>query len=133
MGGITNPYLKKTQWDWPIDPVGLRYTLSKVYDRYQCPIMITENGIGCVDKLEADGTVHDPYRIAVFKSTYTRDRKAIDDGVDLIGYMAGSIDLLSMSTGERKKDMDLFMWTEMMMEQEIMHVIEKTHFTGIKR
>lgn len=104
MGGITNPYLKKTQWDWPIDPVGLRYTLSKVYDRYQCPIMITENGIGCVDKLEADGTVHDPYRIAYLKAHIQEMRKAIDDGVDLIGYMAwGCIDLLSMSTGEMKK------------------------------
>lgn len=104
MGGIKNPYLTETEWDWPIDPVGLRYTLNKVYDRYHVPVMITENGIGCVDKLEADGAVHDPYRIAYLRSHLSEMKKAVDDGVDLIGYMAwGCIDLVSVSTGEMKK------------------------------
>ncbi len=104
MGGIKNPYLKETEWNWPIDPVGLRYTLLKVYDRYRCPIMITENGIGCVDKLEEDGSVHDPYRIDYIKDHIQEMRKAVDDGVDLIGYMAwGCIDLVSVSTGEMRK------------------------------
>ena len=104
MGGITNPYLKNTQWGWPIDPVGLRYTLSKVYDRYKCPIMITENGIGCNDILEKDGSVHDPYRIDYMKKHIEEMKKAILDGVELIGYTAwGCIDLISMSTGEMKK------------------------------
>lgn len=104
MGGIKNPYLKETEWDWPIDPVGLRYTLLKVYDRYKVPVMITENGIGCTDVLNEDGTINDPYRIEYIKDHLIEMQKAIDDGVDLIGYMAwGCIDLVSVSTGEMKK------------------------------
>ena len=104
MGGIKNPYLTETEWNWPIDPVGLRTTLLKVYDRYRVPIMITENGIGCVDQLEADGTVHDDYRIAYLRDHLNEMRKAVEDGVDLIGYMAwGCLDLISVSTGEMKK------------------------------
>ena len=104
MGGIKNPYLKESDWDWPIDPVGLRYTLLKVYDRYRVPVMITENGLGCLDTLNSDGTVHDPYRIAYIRDHIREMEKAIDDGVELIGYTAwGCIDLVSVSTGEMKK------------------------------
>jgi len=104
MGGIKNPYLTETQWNWPIDPIGLRYTLLKVYDRYHVPVMITENGIGCVDELEADGCIHDPYRIDYLRDHLIEMNKAVDDGVELIGYMAwGCIDLVSVSTGEMKK------------------------------
>lgn len=104
MGGIKNPYLKETSWDWPIDPVGLRYTLNKVYDRYNCPIMITENGIGCLDVLTEDKKVHDDYRIDYLRDHIVEMGKAIEDGVDLIGYTAwGCIDLVSVSTGEMRK------------------------------
>lgn len=104
MGGIKNPYLKETDWSWPIDPVGLRYTLLKVYDRYRVPVMITENGIGCTDSPEPDGQIHDPYRIDYLRDHIAEMRKAVDAGVDLIGYMAwGCIDLVSVSTGEMKK------------------------------
>ena len=67
MGGAKNPYLKATDWNWQIDPKGLRYTLNHVYDRYQIPIMITENGLGAFDTLEEDGSVHDSYRIQYLK------------------------------------------------------------------
>ena len=104
MGGIANPYLKLTQWDWPIDPVGLRYTLNKVYDRYGVPVMITENGIGARDVLEEGNVIHDPYRIEYVRDHIREMKKAIDDGVELIGYMPwGCIDLVSMSTGEMSK------------------------------
>ncbi len=104
MGGIKNPYLKETEWNWPIDPVGLRYTLLKVYDRYRVPVMITENGIGCVERLEEDGTVHDSCRIDYLREHISEMQKAVDDGVELIGYTAwGCIDLVSVSTGEMKK------------------------------
>ena len=104
MGGIRNPYLQTTAWDWPIDPVGLRYTLQKVYDRYHVPIMITENGIGCRDVLEKNKTIHDPYRISYIRDHIVEMEKAIQDGVDLIGYLAwGCIDLVSVSTGEMGK------------------------------
>lgn len=104
MGGAKNPYLTATEWNWQIDPVGLRYTLNHVYDRYGVPIMITENGIGARDTLEADGSVHDPYRIDYLKAHIEQMRLAIDDGVDLIGYTPWSaMDLVSVSTGEVEK------------------------------
>ena len=103
MGGLKNPYLEESEWGWPIDPVGLRYTLNKVYDRYRCPIMITENGLGAIDKIE-DGKIHDPYRIKYLHDHIEAMADAIKDGVDLIGYTSwGCIDLISMSTGEMKK------------------------------
>lgn len=104
MGGVKNPYLEVSAWDWPIDPVGLRYTLNKVYDRYGVPVMITENGLGAEDRVEEDGSVHDPYRIAYLRRHIEEMRKAVDDGVDLRGYYPwGCIDLVSVSTGEMRK------------------------------
>ena len=104
MGGVRNPYLELTDWDWPIVPVGLRYTLNKVYDRYRVPVMITENGLGAVDVVEEDGPIRDSYRIDYLCRHIEGMRKAVDDGVDLIGYTPwGCIDLVSVSTGEMKK------------------------------
>lgn len=104
MGGAKNPYLKSSDWNWQIDPVGLRYTLNKVYDRYGVPIMVTENGLGAFDKVEEDGSIHDDYRIAYLREHIEQMRLAIDDGVDLVGYTPWSaIDLVSVSTGEMEK------------------------------
>lgn len=99
-----NPYLKATKWGWPIDPKGLRYTLNYLYDRYQLPIFIVENGFGANDVLE-NNTVHDQYRIDYLKAHIKEMEKAIDiDGVDVIGYTIwGCIDCVSFSTGEMKK------------------------------
>ena len=103
MGGAKNPYLKATEWDWQIDPKGLRYTLNHVYDRYHIPVMITENGLGARDVLE-NGRVHDSYRIDYLRRHIEQMRLAIDDGVDLIGYTPWSaMDLVSVSTGEIDK------------------------------
>lgn len=54
-----NPYLEASDWGWQIDPVGLRITLNKLYDRYQVPLMVVENGLGALDKVEEDGSIHD--------------------------------------------------------------------------
>lgn len=103
MGGAKNPYLKATDWDWQIDPVGLRWTLNHVYDRYGIPVMVTENGLGAKDILE-NGKIHDDYRISYIKDHIEQMNLAIDDGVDLIGYTPwSSIDLVSVSTGEVEK------------------------------
>ena len=103
MGGVKNPYLKLTDWDWPIDPVGLRYTLNKVYDRYHVPIFITENGLGALDT-PVNKEIHDPYRINYIREHIKEMKKAVEDGVNLIGYTPwGCIDLVSVSTGEMKK------------------------------
>ena len=99
-----NKELPANPWGWTIDPTGLRYMLNVFYDRYQCPIYITENGVGYFDKLEADGTIHDPYRVEYFKAHIEQMKEAIRDGVDLRGYYAwGPIDIISCSSSEMSK------------------------------
>lgn len=66
--GIRNPYLETSEWGWQIDPIGLRTSLNQLYDRYQLPLMIVDNGLGAYDKLESDGTVHDDYRMNDLRS-----------------------------------------------------------------
>lgn len=103
-GGVKNNYLETSEWGWQIDPVGLRFTLNELYDRYEIPLMIVENGLGAVDHVEEDGTIHDSYRIEYFRRHIEEMGKAIEDGVDLIGYTPwGCIDLVSGGTGEMSK------------------------------
>ena len=103
--GVENPFTTETDWGWTIDPVGLRYTLNLLYERYEKPLFIVENGFGAVDVLEEDGTCHDPYRIKYLKEHITEMKKAIEiDGVDVMGYTPwGIIDCVSFTTGEMKK------------------------------
>lgn len=102
--GVPNPYIKASDWGWGIDPTGLRYYLNMVYDRYQVPLMIVENGLGAVDTLEKDKTIHDPYRISYLREHIKAMSEALQDGVDLRAYTVwGCIDLVSAGTGEMKK------------------------------
>ena len=105
VGGIANPYLTASDWGWQIDPKGLRYTLNEIYDRYQLPMMVVENGLGAYDKLEEDGTIHDSYRIDYLRDHIKAMKDAVEiDGVELWGYTPwGCIDLVSASTGEMHK------------------------------
>ena len=100
-----NPYLKSTPWGWPIDPVSIRYVLNEVYDRYQKPIFIVENGLGEVDKPDENNFVNDTYRINYLNDHFLEIKKAVEiDRVPVLGYtMWGGIDLVSLSTGEMKK------------------------------
>ncbi|RGN67465.1 hypothetical protein DXB55_04710 [Streptococcus anginosus] len=87
-----------------MDSVGLRITLNKLYDRYQVPLFIVENGLGALDKVEADGSIHDSYRIDYLKAHIEQMYEAIEDGVELMGYTPwGRIDLVSASTSEMSK------------------------------
>jgi len=102
--GIKNPYLEASDWGWQIDPKGLRITLKKMYDRYQMPLFIVENGLGAYDVVEADGTINDDYRIEYLRAHIEQMGQAIEEGVDLIGYTSwGCIDLISASTSEMSK------------------------------
>ncbi|WP_024409180.1 glycoside hydrolase family 1 protein [Streptococcus suis] len=102
--GEANPYLEASDWGWQIDPVGLRITLNKLYDRYQVPLFIVENGLGALDKVEADGSIEDGYRIAYLEKHIQQMYEAIEDGVELMGYTPwGCIDLVSASTSEMSK------------------------------
>lgn len=99
-----NPYLEASDWGWQIDPVGLRITLNKLYDRYQVPLMVVENGLGALDKVEEDGSIHDQYRIDYLEYHVKQMYEAIEDGVDLMGYTWwGCTDLVSASTSEMSK------------------------------
>ena len=101
--GKENPYLKTTSWGWQIDPLGLRYTLNELYDRYQIPLFIVENGLGEKDTLEGD-EVHDSYRIDYIRDHVNAMADAIRDGVDLMGYTYwGPIDIISAGTGQMSK------------------------------
>ena len=104
LGGVPNPYLKASDWGWQIDPVGLRYSLNEIYDRYQLPIFVVENGLGAYDTIDEDGKVRDSYRIDYLRSHIEQMHEAVLDGVDLKGYTPwGCIDLVSASTGEMAK------------------------------
>lgn len=101
---VKNPYLKATEWGWQIDPIGLRTTLNKVYDRYQKPVIVSENGLGTQDILNEDLTVHDDYRIQYLQEHFTQIEEAIKDGVDVRAYfMWGIIDIVSAGSVEMKK------------------------------
>lgn len=103
--GLKNPYLEANDWGWQIDPIGLRTSLNYLYDRYQIPLMVVENGLGAYDKFEEDGTIKDDYRINYLAKHISEMDKAInEDGVDLIAYTPwGCIDIVSAGTGEMEK------------------------------
>ncbi|HDV6078255.1 TPA: 6-phospho-beta-glucosidase [Staphylococcus pseudintermedius] len=101
---VENPHIKISEWGWAIDPEGLRYTLNVLYERYQVPLFIVENGFGAIDKVE-NNQIHDDYRINYLREHIEAMIDAVDkDGVDLIGYTPwGIIDIVSFTTGEMKK------------------------------
>ncbi len=102
-GKADNPLLEKTPFGWTIDPLGMRLMLNKMYERYEIPIFIVENGLGTYDKLE-DGKIHDDYRINYLKEHIYQMELAIEDGVDVIGYLTWSaIDVVSTSEGMMSK------------------------------
>ena len=104
LGGTANPYLKASDWGWQIDPKGLRYSLNQIWDRYQIPMMVVENGLGAYDAKGEDGKIHDSYRIDYLRAHIQQMAEAVRDGVDLMGYTPwGCIDLVSASTGEMAK------------------------------
>lgn len=100
-----NPYLPMTAWRQPIDPLGLRFCLNELYDRYHKPLFVIENGMGAADEPDGSGFVHDTYRMRYVAEHLAQIRDAIAiDHVDCIGYtMWGPIDLVSLGTGEMKK------------------------------
>ncbi len=101
---VKNPYLATSDWGWQIDPMGLRISLIDLYDRYHKPLWIVENGIGAYDKVEADGSINDPYRIAYFQQHFEQIALAIEEGVECMGYTSWAcIDLVSASTSQMTK------------------------------
>ena len=101
---VINPYLQTSDWGWNIDPAGLRITLNQLYDRYQKPLFIVENGLGAIDIPDKQGNITDDYRIAYLREHIMAMKEAMADGVNLMGYtLWGCIDVVAASTGEMSK------------------------------
>ncbi len=102
---VPNPYVKVSDWGWAIDPVGLRYALNALYERYEKPMFIVENGLGAYDQLLEDKSCDDSYRIDYLRAHIEQMKKAVEyDGVELMGYTPwGCIDVVSFTTGELAK------------------------------
>lgn len=105
LNAVKNPYIETSSWGWSVDPTGLRVALNQLYDRYQIPLFVVENGLGAADTVEPDGSIHDPYRIEYLRAHIAALKDAVlEDGVDCMGYTSwGPIDLVSAGTGEMKK------------------------------
>ncbi len=102
--GKDNPYLEKTEWGWPIDPKGLRYVCNELYDRYNIPLFIVENGFGGKDEFNTDREIADDERIEYIQKHLIEMHEAIMDGCEVIGYTWwGPIDIVSAGTGEMEK------------------------------
>jgi len=101
---VENPYLENSEWGWPIDAKGFRITCNQLYDRYQKPLFVVENGLGAIDVVTSQEKIHDDYRIDYLRKHLTEMGEAIQDGVEILGYTSwGPIDIISNTTGEMKK------------------------------
>jgi len=101
---VPNPHLSSSEWGWQIDPIGLRTLLNTLWDRYQKPLFIVENGLGAQDRPDRDGHIHDDYRIRYINDHLVQVWEAINDGVEVLGYTYwGPIDLVSASKAEMSK------------------------------
>lgn len=106
--GLKNPYVNYSDYNYPIDPMGLRFILNYLYDHFHKPLFVAENGLGAIDKLEINEAgmkiINDDYRIDYHKSHIAAMKEAIDDGVDVFGYTSwGPIDCVSAASAEITK------------------------------
>ncbi|MDN4618998.1 glycoside hydrolase family 1 protein [Paenibacillus sp. PsM32] len=124
-----NTHLETSNWDWAIDPIGLRIGLRRITSRYGLPVFITENGLGEFDKLEADGSIQDDYRIDYLRSHLEQCREAIADGVDLIGYCSWSFtDLLSWLNGYQKRYGFVYINRDEDSEKDMRRIPKKSYY-----
>lgn len=102
--GVRNPFLKYSDWDWAMDPIGFKYFLHFINDRYEKPLFVVENGLGAYDTVEKDNSIHDSYRITYLANHIQSMKEAVEEGVNLFGYTTwGPLDLISFSTGQMEK------------------------------
>ncbi|PLS35302.1 6-phospho-beta-glucosidase [Carnobacterium maltaromaticum] len=102
--GVKNPFLSVTEWGWQVDPKSFRVSLNQLYDLYQKPILVAENGLGAIDTVGNDNKINDSYRIEYLKNHISEMKEAIKDGVDILGYTSwGCIDCISASTSQISK------------------------------
>ena len=126
LSGMKNPYLETSDWGWQIDPIGLRISLNEMYDRYQLPLFIAENGLGAYDQVEEDGAIHDSYRIDYLEKHLQQMSEAIADGVELLGYtMWESSISFHVEPLKCLNGMVLFTWIVMMQGMERLKEVKR--------
>lgn len=85
------PGYPRTALKWPITPEVIYWGPKLLYERYHLPLVITEDGLSCNDKIYLDGKVHDPDRID-FLWRYLRElKRAVNDNIPIIGYLHWSL------------------------------------------
>lgn len=84
------PGFPRTAIGWPVTPECLYWGPKFLYERYEKPIYITENGMSCHDVISLDGKVHDPNRID-FLSRYLGQLKRAAQEIDVRGYFQWSL------------------------------------------
>ncbi len=77
--------------DWPVRPAGLYWGARLLYERYSLPVIITENGMGNIDWITLDGGVHDPQRIDYIHRHLRAVRRALSEGIPVMGYLYWSL------------------------------------------
>lgn len=100
-----NPYLKKTEWmSMGVDSKGLRTGMEKVYQRYQLPMIITENGMAVSETPDEAGVIDDHYRIEYLHAHLEQIYRMLQEGIDIMGYCPWSfVDVLSSHQGFAKR------------------------------
>lgn len=81
----------RTANNWPVTPDCLYWGPKFLYERYQKPIVITENGMSCHDMISLDGRVHDPDRIDFLARYLGALKEAVSEGIDIRGYFLWSL------------------------------------------
>jgi 6-phospho-beta-glucosidase len=104
-GAQNNPYIKATEWNWQIDPLGFRDVMNKMYQRYGLPVFPIENGIGVQEEWDGVHEIEDDYRIEYHRNHIKAMFDAMhEDGVEILGYLGwGLIDILSSQGDMRKR------------------------------
>ncbi|MGG5372160.1 glycoside hydrolase family 1 protein [Enterococcus sp. AZ196] len=99
-----NPYLTKTEWmEFGIDPEGLYIGMRDIYERYELPMVVAENGLAYSDKLDGE-KVFDPYRIDYLEQHINQCERLIEEGYPVFGYCPWSLlDLVSSHQGFKKR------------------------------
>lgn len=90
--------------NWPLLPDSLYWGPRFLYERYQTPIMITENGFDAHDAVSLDGKVHDPNRQDYLHRYLLSLKRAVEEKVDIRGYFYWSFfDNFEWSNGYRER------------------------------
>lgn len=100
-----NPYLRKTEWmNMGIDPQGLRTGMEKIFQRYQLPMIVTENGMAVSEQPDENGQIHDPYRIEYLREHLEQIHIMLQEGLPVLGYCPWSfVDVVSSHQGFAKR------------------------------